>query len=367
MMRGKNIGVSVFEGGRPLYARAAKARRTPASNQKLLLTMAVLDRMELGTRFETRLMARAPVNGVIKGNLYVVGSGDPTVTDGGAKLPFRPTRLRPLARKLRSAGVRRIGGAIVGSTRYFRRDWWAPGWKSDFPDRWIPRPTALSYDGNTVRGRHIRDPERRVAGALRSLLRDQGISVKGGARAGRIRNQSRVVELAQARSRPLRVLLQYMNRHSSNFFAEVLGKRLAVERWGPLGSIKKAARALSSFAASRNVEVRARDASGLSYHNSISTKGMARLLAYAETQEWGDDLRDLLPSGGEGTLDKRLHGVPLRAKTGTLNSVSALSGWIWLRRTRSWAGFSIMSRGMYDSTAKSLEDRIVRLLNERAR
>jgi D-alanyl-D-alanine carboxypeptidase len=75
----------------------------------------------------------------------------------------------------------------------------------------------------------------------------------------------------------------------------------------------------------------------------------------------------MLPAAGRGTLERRLRGVPLHAKTGTLDSVSALSGWVRLGRTRSWAEFSIMSRGMHDSTAKSLEDRIVRLLNDRAR
>ena len=78
-------------------------------------------------------------------------------------------------------------------------------------------------------------------------------------------------------------------------------------------------------------------------------------------------MRSTLPTGGEGTLENRLHGVRVRAKTGTLDGVSTLSGWVRLRRADSWAEFSIMSRGMSKSRAVQIEDRIVRLLRKRAR
>jgi D-alanyl-D-alanine carboxypeptidase/D-alanyl-D-alanine-endopeptidase (penicillin-binding protein 4) len=78
-------------------------------------------------------------------------------------------------------------------------------------------------------------------------------------------------------------------------------------------------------------------------------------------------LRNGLPTGGEGTLEDRLHGVPVRAKTGTLSGVSTLSGWVRLKRAGSWGEFSIMSRGMSKTRAANMEDRIVRLLRKRAR
>ena len=48
-----------------------------------------------------------------------------------------------------------------------------------------------------------------------------------------------------------------------------------------------------------------------------------------------------LPAAGEGTLRHRLGGVRLRAKTGTLDNVSALSGWVWNDATDGWIEFSI--------------------------
>jgi D-alanyl-D-alanine carboxypeptidase/D-alanyl-D-alanine-endopeptidase (penicillin-binding protein 4) len=158
-----------------------------------------------------------------------------------------------------------------------------------------------------------------------------------------------------------------MNRKSSNFFAEVLGKRLGVERSGPLGTMAKGARAIEAWAARYHASVVAHDSSGLSSSNRASPKAITKLIYAAERQPWGARLRDMLPRGGEGTLEDRLKGVRVRAKTGTLDSISTLAGWVKLKRTKSWAAFSLMSKGMPKSTAARLEDRIMRLLRRRAR
>ena len=52
----------------------------------------------------------------------------------------------------------------------------------------------------------------------------------------------------------------------------------------------------------------------------------------------------------------------MRAKTGTLVNVSALSGWLKLTRTGQWARFSILSSGFAAWKAKDIEDAIVRTL-----
>jgi D-alanyl-D-alanine carboxypeptidase len=61
-----------------------------------------------------------------------------------------------------------------------------------------------------------------------------------------------------------------------------------------------------------------------------------------------------------------LVGVKVRAKTGTLIDISALSGWVWLEQEGTWGAFSIMSRGMSKSEAVAIEDRIVRIVANRA-
>jgi D-alanyl-D-alanine carboxypeptidase len=57
--------------------------------------------------------------------------------------------------------------------------------------------------------------------------------------------------------------------------------------------------------------------------------------------------------------------VKVRAKTGTLIDISALSGWVWLAKEGTWAQFSILSRGMSKTEAAAIEDRIVRIVANR--
>ncbi len=63
-----------------LYRHGAWRQRAPASNQKLLLSMALLHRTSLTTRLRTELFAKgATTAGVLRGNLWIVGHGDPSV------------------------------------------------------------------------------------------------------------------------------------------------------------------------------------------------------------------------------------------------------------------------------------------------
>jgi D-alanyl-D-alanine carboxypeptidase/D-alanyl-D-alanine-endopeptidase (penicillin-binding protein 4) len=189
--------------------------------------------------------------------------------------------------------------------------------------------------------------------------------VDGPARSGA--HPGGLTEVASVRSATLIGLVRHMATYSDNFEAEVLGKRLGLERSGPPGSISRGAAGIAAWATSHGVGVAARDASGLSYQNRVSASGVAVLLGAAEEQVWGQALRTALPGGGSGTLGRRLHGVPVRAKTGTLSGISALSGWVWLERRGTWAEFSILSRGLSKSRAIRIEDAIVRKLVAKGR
>lgn len=368
--RGKAIGISVTNGKRTLYSWSARHRRVPASNQKLLLSMALLERLAPGGRLRTAVLGGKLDSAVLRGNLYLVGRGDPTLATRGRfanDLPFNPTYLGRLAKKVKRAGVRRISGRVVGVKSYFFHDWWASGWKSSFPSEEVALPAALNLNGNKHKGKHIGNPEWRAADKLTRKLRSIGVRVGGRPKVGGRPSPATRNLIGKVTSPRLRVMLRYMNRKSANYFAEVFGKLLAVARSGPLGSIARGANAIEAFASRHGIRLTAHDSSGLSYSNRVSPKALTKLLRYSEKQEWGKKLREMLPRGGEGTLEDRLHNVPIRAKTGTLDSVSTLSGWIRLRRTGTWAEFSIMSRGMPKYRAVQIEDRIVKLLHKRAR
>lgn len=367
-VKGKSVGVAIGIDGRFLYRYDSKTRRAPASNQKLLMTMALFDELGPKARIPTKLAATTRLkNGVLSGDMWIIGRGNPALASGGSfakTLPFEPTRVGDLVQAVRQAGVQRITGSVVGSTGYFARDWYAPGWKSDFATNEVALPTALTFQGNTVDGRHVDDPERRLAKELTHRLEDRGIRVRK--RAGAGLPPPGLVRLGQVKSPNLVTMTRYMNRQSSNFFAEVFGKKLGAAHYGPPGTIAHGAMATEAWARGNGVTIVAHDSSGLSYSNSVAPGGMVRLLTRAADRPWGKVLLRELPKGGQGTLEDRLGGVRVRAKTGTLTYVSTLSGWIWLNKVDAWAEFSIMSRGMYKSTAAEMEDRILRVVTRAA-
>jgi D-alanyl-D-alanine carboxypeptidase len=354
----RDVSVAIGLDGRWLYRHGARTLRAPASNEKLLLSMALLHHTSVSKTIGTEVFAsRAPRRGVLRGNLWLVGHGDP---EGDV------ARMRALARAVRDAGIRRIRGRVMGATTGFRRDWWAPGWRDYFPADYIPIPTALTFEGNEdPRGVHIADPERRAARSLTNRLRALGVKVAKDADAGP-RPAARLRLLAAVRSDPLAVLLRRMNRKSKNFYAEVLGKWLGGRLLGAPGSIAKAGRSIERFGANHGAAIVAHDGSGLSYRNRVRPEDLVQLLWWADSQPWLPTLRSSLPTGDHGTLEDRLRGVRVRAKTGTLEEISALSGWVWIDQAGTWGEFSIMSRGMDKSDAVAIEDRIVRIVANRA-
>ena len=357
IVAGHPMSVAVGNDGTVWYRHLASVARPPASNEKLLLSMALLHTFGPDQTFPLRALGLAiGADGTVDGNLYLKGQGDPEVGDA---------RLDLLASRLWDAGLRHLTGHVVGVTGPFHRDWWAPGWKRYFPADYIALPTALTYRGNVApSGTHISDPERRAAAYLSHALRTLGVSVGGDATAGP--GVTGITPLASASSKPLRSIMERMDHRSINFSAEVLGKALAYAG-GQAGTIANGAAAICAYEASRHVSATCHDSSGLSYGNRQTAVGIVHMLWNAEHRPWLGALRMALPSAGRGTLRHRLKGIRIRAKTGTLVNDSALSGWVWNGPTDGWLTFSLLTSGMNEYAAKDLEDRVVQVLANRAR
>lgn len=342
------VSVSVVVDGAGLYGHLAGVPRTPASNEKLLLSMAALHRLGPGYRITTEAAIRTRVRaGVVDGDLYLIGHGDPETG---------PEDIRRLAVHLRNAGLTRVDGSIVGDTSAFVRDRAAPGWHA-IALRYIGLPTALSYEANVDAGGFVFDPERRASAALTAELRALGIPVAGSPRAAAAPGRLRTV--AAVGSAPLADILRRQNVASNNLDAETLSKLLATEILDERGSIAGGAAVIEAWADRRGADVTLHDACGLSYRNRVSAEALATLLDRARRRPWGRALAASLAAPGEGTLAGRLAGVLVRAKTGTLiGDVSALSGYVRLQDGR-WASFSILSELPKDE-AVAVEDAIVR-------
>jgi D-alanyl-D-alanine carboxypeptidase/D-alanyl-D-alanine-endopeptidase (penicillin-binding protein 4) len=344
------LSASVVVDGRSVYGHLAGVARAPASNEKLLLSMAELDRFGPRHRIPTEAAGRRRMrHGVVRGDLYLVGHGDPELDAGD---------LHRLALGLREAGLTRVEGGVVGDTGTFVRDRRAPGWHP-IALRYIGLPTALSYQANVDASGFVFDPERRAAGSLDAELRALGVRMGAPPHAGDAPEELGMI--AEVRSDPLSAILRRQNVSSINLDAETLSKGLATATLHRPGSIAGGAHVIETYANGLDAGVTLHDASGLSYRDRVTTASMAALLDDARARSWGDALTASLPAPGEGTLRSRLAGVPVRAKTGTLiEEVSALSGYVRLRDGR-WASFSIMSALPKDG-AVALEDAIVRTI-----
>ena len=341
---GHDVSVAVAARGRTLYEHAAEVRRTPASVQKVLLSMALFDELGPRHRITTRVLS-AKTTGTL-GNLWVVGGGDPSIVSGAGDSTH--TGVQHLAKRIERAGIERVRGSVVVDSSHFANDWHAPGWKPWSRD-FVNRPTALAVDGNGSS-----DPPLAFGTALTGALESRGIAVGKGPRSSNVPVRARVV--ARVRSAPLQTLVTRMNITSSNFYAEMLGKVLGARTFGASGTMVNGASSIERFAAMQSIELVAHDSSGLSYANRVSARDLVALLEHARRQPWGRALRLSLPRPGQGTLASRLAGVPLHAKTGTLwNGTSALAGWVRLR-TGGMAEFAVLSRG----SGKSIEDAIVK-------
>jgi D-alanyl-D-alanine carboxypeptidase/D-alanyl-D-alanine-endopeptidase (penicillin-binding protein 4) len=343
--------------GTVLYEHDARQRRAPASNEKLMLSMSLFDRLGPHFRIQTKAAAERATGSVVKGDLWILGGGDPSLTQRQAHFwgsSLTSPTLQELAERIESTGTNRVTGSVRGATGYFARDFDAPGWQPFVPHAYVELAAALSLNGNF----HVKDrPERVAARTLGRQLAARGVGVGGPPGAGP--PPSGLSVLARVTSAPLTDLVAYLDQTSNNFFAEMLGKLLGARTYGAPGTIRKGARALVAWTRQHGVTISAHDSSGLSYRDKVSPLGLVTLLAAAERRSWGATLRNDLAAPGEGTLGARLSGLDVHAKTGTLfNSDSALSGWVRRNEKSPWLEFSILDQGM----PKAIEDKIVGVL-----
>lgn len=140
-----------LESGETLYERHPHTLFTPASNTKLFTTAAALEQLGPAYRYRTRVYADGVVrDSVLEGNLVVRGAGDPTI--GGHTQEDDPTAVfRAWADSLRTAGINRITGHIIGDDNIFDDTRLGYGWSwDDTPYYYAPELGGLAFNENTV-------------------------------------------------------------------------------------------------------------------------------------------------------------------------------------------------------------------------
>jgi D-alanyl-D-alanine carboxypeptidase/D-alanyl-D-alanine-endopeptidase (penicillin-binding protein 4) len=324
----------------------------PASTQKLFTTLPhLLDRPDRRLVTDVAVTAR-PVAGVLRGNLVVHASADPSLLK---------RHLNQLADQVRRAGIRRVTGHLVLDIGDLPRHTRQRGWKSSF----IPwdvgplSPFPVWEDVWRHDSRYISHPTKSNLALFRDRLAQAGVKVLDSNRI--VRDSVSTDVVAVHRSAPMRELVKHTLRISDNFYAESL---LAI------GGGHRRVKQLTSAAGVSDVSY-ATDGSGLSYDDRQSPRGEVQLLNYATTTPAYDELRAAMPRAcRSGTLRHRFcHTIgagKVRAKTGTLTHSTALAGYTTDARGRR-VTFSVITAGVRSITAAvKATDRAVLVLRRYA-
>ena len=247
--------------------------------------------------------------------------------------------------------------------------------------RWDPKENVIDVTGTLpidaepiVARRTVEDPTLYAATLLVELLAARGVEVLGAARHGDLAAADAVVDTVAVHvSDPLSESVRNFLKVSDNLTGELLVKAVGASVAGPPGTYEKGLAAERAFLAQEvGIDTTAQmlaDGSGVSRYNLVTARQIVALLRYMTTR---DDLfpfyRAALPVAGvDGTLEGRMRGTAAEgragAKTGTLNGVTALSGYVPSADGERLA-FSLMMEFYTGSSAprRAVQDSIVAAL-----
>jgi D-alanyl-D-alanine carboxypeptidase/D-alanyl-D-alanine-endopeptidase (penicillin-binding protein 4) len=401
-------GVAVVDAdARPLFVRRERSAFTPASTFKLLVGATALTTLGPAFRFPTTFESVVdPHDGRIDGDLYLVGSGDPTLTRDD---------LRGGAGTVARDGVTDVHGALVADATAFSGPEINAAWDpDDLQYGYAAGTSALSLDQGTVEfhlvptvpgaparirvlppsdavrvagsiitayttlltirrdaGRNdftvdgrvaaeqsfwrpVIDLPRYAAQVARAMLRERGVRVDDGVRLG-VAPVAPLV-LWRHRSPPLLAIVHEMFLESNNHFAEQLLR--AVGRTIGAGTESNGSRIERELLVRDTVPqdgLRIVDGSGLAAADRVAPITLATLLARAAADRGGDAFVRTLPRVGiEGTVrDRKVRDAlgRARAKSGHITGVNALAGYVLTRRHGRVAFAIIVNDRRADDTA----------------
>ncbi|MBU2590570.1 MAG: D-alanyl-D-alanine carboxypeptidase/D-alanyl-D-alanine-endopeptidase [Nitrospinae bacterium] len=199
--------------------------------------------------------------------------------------------------------------------------------------------------------RTISNPPLFAAKTFRSFLEKEGILVTGNITIGE--TPSTAKELLQKESKSLSVIIRDLNKMSNNFVAEQILKTMGAEVIAPPGTTAKGIKVVEDFLEKLGIkrgEYKMVDGSGLSKENRLTPAQIIKVLVYTDNDFTikSDFISSLSVMGTDGTLKDRSirngKNRSVRAKTGTLDNVSSLSGYLKTAGGENLA-FSIMVNG----------------------
>lgn len=335
--------------GHEMGARNPTIQVIPASAQKLLVAAVALDELGEDFTYTTTVVApTSPVGGVVDGDLYLVGGGDPLLSSDWypdsnlERFPVTsPTSLDALADDVVAAGVTSVTGGVVGDGSRYDDEFFAPGWGVGVAGLEGGPYDALIVNDSRVLGEELRadDPNAGAAREFIRLLEERSVEVAGAATSGTAPADG--VEVASIESAPMADVVAEMLGNSDNNTAELVVKELGVTQATPgtrEAGLEVIRRRLVEWGVGVESVVLA-DGSGLSLDNRLTCEALA---AVVERYDSDSPIGRGLPVAGQtGTLSDVFVDHPVQGrllgKTGTLNNppfnadppaVKALAGYL---------------------------------------
>ncbi|MCY4518662.1 MAG: D-alanyl-D-alanine carboxypeptidase [Acidimicrobiaceae bacterium] len=366
----EDMCMSLYRNDEPVFEHRANTPLLPASLAKLATVTAALNELGADATFTTQVVADASAlasvsDGVLRGDLYLIGGGDPVLATPGyinRIADARPyTDVTQLADSVMAAldalGIDTIDGAVVGDGSWFAdgeqsyTTHYPPGATSETPPIWKQSYLSQNFVGvlsgliindgyspyTVNRLSHTRSANSVQAAASNfdDLLEARGMVIRHRPRSGSAPAVSDSTDLGSITSPTVAEMLVRILRYSENTPAEMLLKQI-----GRLhGDSSRAASAAAATAALAEVlgatadEIVLVDGSGLSVHNRMSCEAAVRLLLLAGADSRFADSLSIAgrtptlqscgpqtPANGNGSTNT------VFAKGGQLNDSSAIAG-----------------------------------------
>jgi D-alanyl-D-alanine carboxypeptidase/D-alanyl-D-alanine-endopeptidase (penicillin-binding protein 4) len=326
--------------GKVLFDHDARTAKIPASTMKLLTSAAALSILGPEHTFTTKVVSPK------SGRIILVGGGDPYLAKKttAATYPQRASiadLARATAASLKKRKVKRV--SLGYDATLFTGPAYNPIWPSFYSDQ-ASKTSALWVDEGRVNGGspgpRVADPARDAADAFAAALAKRGVKVTKTSAAKARKSAARIASVS---SMPVERIVERLLMVSDNDAAEVMFRQAAIGA-GKSGSIangKTVVRAELRKLGIWDRTARINDGSGLARQTKVPADTMVKLLRLAASDKH-PELRGVITglpvAGVEGSLRVRffdeasLAGRGLvRAKTGTLNKVHTLAGYV---RTR---------------------------------
>lgn len=229
---------------------------------------------------------------------------------------------------------------------------------------------TITADSAAVRQwKAVWDPAKWVLSVFKKTLEENGITVQGTIKTGRVKDAAVPVLFSQ--SPPLSSIMVPFLKFSNNTIAEMLVKEMGKTEKGE-GSWEKGLEVIRSVAGNFGMDpdqMMLRDGSGISHADLVRANDLTALLYRIQEKDWFPCFFDALPVAGAenrlegGTLRNRFKGTAARgqvfAKTGSITGVSTLSGYMQVTSGEKLI-FSILINNVLDEEAvHQAEEQIV--------